>query len=477
MTDETMFAELREKITVQVGPPTFPGEKNQKPTLNQLFFAKLAVEVYGPIYEKTEEAFYIYSPSTGLWEIQSRSTMLERVGDLMRRYAAATGDTFVDSKRDASTIRHILDFMKSDGCCGRENAFERTGAPFLHCGNGVLVFNELPEGHFKPVLMPFDPKYMSRNRTEIDYREDAVCDEFLSRLLEPALSADDIDHLQQYVGQCLLGVNSSQTFLMLIGTPGGGKSTLVNIIEKVINRKNCTELRLGHMTSRFETQRLLGKTLLTAKDVRSNFLNTSGAHMLKVLTGKDTVTIEHKGSNDTADICCTFNAIITANNTLRVAVDGDTDAWRRRIILIDYKNPPPKEKIPDFDDYLLEREGEGILRWAVEGALLLLENGGKIKKSEEQEHKINNLLQESDPLTDFIHMGLAPDGDATVTTAELVEAFYAFCKERSWAVLSERDIQNRLPDYIYQTFGLSKRTDILREGKNRRGYRGLRLQA
>ena len=479
MTEETIkFDALREKLTVQVGPPTFPGGEKQKPVLNQQFFAKLAVEVYNPIFEKTEEEFYIYSPETGLWEIQNASTMLERMSDLMMRYASATGDSFVNSKRDASTIRHILSFMKSDKCCGREDAFARTGEPFVHCGNGVITFPVQEDGRRKPTLMPFDPKYMSRNRTDYDYVEDAVCPEYLERLLKPAMEQDDIDHFQQYVGQCLLGVNTSQTFIIMVGRAGGGKSSSVNIIEKLIKRKNCTELRLKHMDGRFETQRLLGKTLLTAKDVPSNFLNTPSAHMLKVLTGKDTVTVEHKGSNAASDVCCAFNAIITANNTLRVNVDGDTDAWRRRIILINFNNAPsPKDKIPNIDDYLLEREGEGILRWAVEGAMLLLENGGKIKKSKTQENKVNNLLQESDPLTDFVRTRLVQDENGNVTTAELLEAFYSFCNERGWLLLPQRVVETRLPDYIYETFGLSKRTDIKREGTNRRGYYGLKLQA
>ena len=470
------FENLREKLFPEVGPPAYPGVNNQ-PKLNQQFFARLAKEVFDPIYEKTEEVFCIYSGETGLWESQDNSTMLARVSGLMKRFADETSNTFVNGKRDVGTINNILNFMRADTCCGRENAFARQGEPYIHCGNGMILFPLQQDGRRRPVLKPFDPKYMSRNRTEHLYSEDARCDDFISRLLKPSLSEDDISLLQQYVAQCLLGVNDSQTFLLLIGTAGGGKSTLVNIIEKLIKRKNCTELRLEHMNSRFETQRLLGKTLLTAKDVASNFLNTAGAHKLKALTGKDTVTIEHKGSNVATDICCAFNTIITANNTLRISVDGDAEAWRRRIILISYNNPPPKEKIPNFDDVLLAKEGDGILRWAVEGAVLLLENGGKIIKSDIQEHKVDNLLHESDALSEFIATSLEPDPQGTVTSAELLEAFRKFCEKRKWIVLPQRFIENRLPEYIYQAFGLSKRTDVKRHGRNNRGYYGLKLIA
>ena len=199
MTEQkNTFDVLREKITAQVGAPIFSGGSGnkEKPVLNQQFFAKLAVEVYNPIYEKTEEEFYIYSPETGLWEPQNASTMLERMSGLMMRYASATGDSFVNSKRAASTIRQILSFMRSDQSCGRENAFARKCEPFIHCGNGIITFPVQEDGRRKPVLKPFDPKYMSRNRTDYDYREDAVCTEFLERLLKPAMSEDDINHFQ-----------------------------------------------------------------------------------------------------------------------------------------------------------------------------------------------------------------------------------------------------------------------------------------
>ena len=124
---------------------------------------------------------------------------------------------------------------------------------------------------------------------------------FLEKLLAPC-KPDEIECLQYYLGQCLLGVNLSQTFLMLTGTSGAGKSTLVNVIEGLINRVNCTELRLEQMADRFELYRLRDMTLVTAKDVKSNFLMSRGAHVLKALVGGDTKTAEAKGMNETFDI-------------------------------------------------------------------------------------------------------------------------------------------------------------------------------
>ena len=475
MVKKLDFQGIKEKLMPVVGPPAFPGGKNRQPVLNQQWVAALCQEVCEPIYDKASSSFYIYNPDTGVWECKTTAEMVALISRIMMQYAHALGDTFVDSKRDVATIHNVLEFLKA--ACAEENAFQRRDFPFIHCANGVIIFEKQPDGRINPVLMPFDPKYRSRNRTEYEYDPEAACPDFIEKLLRPALNEDGMGLLQVYGGQCLLGENSSQTILVMTGTANGGKSTIVNVLEKIVNRKNCTELRLEHMNSRFETQRLVGKTLLTAKDVPSNFLNSSGAHKIKALTGKDTITIEHKGSNETADVCCMFNAIITANNTLRVAVDGDADAWRRRLILLHFDNPPPKVKIRDFDDVLLKKEGSGILNWFVEGAVLLLENQGMIRKSDEQKALVDALLHESDALGRFINESIELDDNETVTTAELLTAFRNFCSERGWQLMPQRYIENLLPEYIYQAFGLSKRTDVKRNGHNNRGYYGLKIKS
>ena len=462
-------------LVEEYGAPMILNDSGQVTGVNQQCFAAMFEKIYKQIFETTEDCFYLYDPSTGLWVITSKEVLMNKLSLLMKDYARYIEARDIVNHRKVPVLSNILTLMR--GLCARTDAFARKGDPFIHCANGVVVFVPLEDGLLKPELRPFAPEYMSRNRTEYDFDPQAQCPEFMGKLLGPAVSEDDISHLQRYIGQCLLGENFSQTFLLLTGTGGGGKSTLVNIVEKIIKRANCTELRLEHMNSRFETQRLLGKTLLTAKDVPPHFLNTSGAHKLKALTGKDTMTVEHKGSNDAADVCCSFNAIITANTTLQISIRGDAEAWRRRIIWITYQNAPPKKKISNFDDYLLEHEGDGILRWAIEGAQLLLEADKQLVKSEQQKSKIEKLLNESDSLGNFVDNVVVADSNSTVTTAELIEAYKRFCESKNWTPVSRCFAERMLPELMFMRFGVSKRTDVMCNGKNNRGYYGFAIRA
>ena len=467
-------SEGMKKLVDEYGEPVILNDDEQVTGVNQQCFAAIFANVYKPIFETTEDCFYLYNPTTGLWVVTSKEVLMNKLSLLMKDYANFFGIDGIIAHRKVPIFANILTLLR--GLCARTDAFARKGEPFVHCANGMVVFVSSENGLLKPELRPFAPEYMSRNRTEYNFDPDSKCQEFMGKLLNPAVNEDDISHLQRYIGQCLLGENFSQTFMLLTGTGGGGKSTLVNIVEKIIKRSNCTELRLEHMNSRFETQRLLGKTLLTAKDVPPNFLNTPGAHKLKALTGKDTITVEHKGSNETADVCCSFNAIITANTTLQISIRGDAEAWRRRIIWITYQNAPPKNKIPDFDDYLLSHEGNGILRWAIEGAQLLLEANKQLVKSEQQKAKIERLLNESDSLGHFIDHAVIADSNSTVTTAELIEAYKRFCENKNWTPGSRYFAEKMLPELMFMRFGVSKRTDVMRNGKNNRGYYGFAIK-
>jgi len=85
------------------------------------------------------------------------------------------------------------------------------------------------------------------------------------------------------------------------------------------------------------------------------------------------------------------------------------------MLWIKYDCPPPKEVIADFDKQLLKTEGGGILNWALEGAVKLLKNGGKIPRSDEQLKRINDLLEQSDCVNIFAEecINTVPGKDVT----------------------------------------------------------------
>src|SRR5262249_7952978 len=151
----------------------------------------------------------------------------------------------------------------------------------------------------------------------------------------------------------------AQKIVILAGTPGGGKGTFIRILNGIIGQINLATLRPQLLSERFEIGRLLGKTLLYGADVPENFLNQRGASILKSLTGGDRVTLEFKNSNESPAIICQFNIIVTCNSRLTVHLEGDTDAWRRRVVVILYSHPKPERPIADLAEQILREESSG----------------------------------------------------------------------------------------------------------------------
>ena len=390
--------------------PLYPDAQGKPSIINQNFFAGYTVRKCGLVRDYTD--WRQYQPETGLWKTIPDAELLKLVSQQLLAYSRQYDVPWLAAKRTNKTCKDIKAFIAAEQA--EQSKFTKPCRNVIHVRNGMLRIR--PDGTVS--FEKFSPDYYSKNRSEIDYKPGAKCPMFLEKLLVRCMKPDDIECIQLYVGQCLLGINLSQTFLMLTGTAGAGKSTLVNVIEAIVNRENCTELRLDLMADRFELYRLLDKTLLTAKDVKSNFLTSKGAYVLKALVGGDTKTAEAKGRNETFDIEGTFNAIITANTTLTVDIDADNSAWDRRMRWIEYNCEPVKksDKNPELKDVLLKEEGSGILNWAIEGACKLITNGGQIPRSEEQTKRIKALLLESDSVRSFIEEMVIADPMRQVTS-------------------------------------------------------------
>ena len=209
------------ELIEEYGDPIILNDSGQVTGVNQQCFAALFEKIYKPIFETTEDCFYLYDPSTGLWTNTSKEVLMNKLSLLMKDYANYIEARGIVNHRKVPILSNILTLLR--GLCARTDAFARKGEPFVHCANGVVVFVPQDKGLLKPELRPFAPEYMSRNRTGYNFDPEAKCNEFMEKLLKPAINEDDISHLQRYIGQCLLGENFSQTFLLLTGTGGGGK--------------------------------------------------------------------------------------------------------------------------------------------------------------------------------------------------------------------------------------------------------------
>ncbi len=381
---------LHDELEKEFGDPLTFSSKGTVMMINEPYWA--AFVKYKRGLDKVFGITWKYVPSNGLWKKVSTEDMNDMIVKTVREYGSTHGLGDLVMKFNEPTCNHVRNFMKN----AETDPFKDRPHNLIHVGNGMVEIN----GDGTCSLKPFSPDYHSRNQTTIMYDPAAQCPRFKGELLEPMLPQDDIDILQRYCGQCLLGVNITQTFLVLTGTPGGGKGTIVNLIRAIIGGDNCVEMRTEHLGERFELARFIGKTFLTGSDVPSDFLLKKSAGKIKSLCGWDLLCAEIKGVTEPIPMIGNFNMVITANDRLKVNVDGDIGAWRRRMLWITFEQPRSANPIPDFAGVLLREEGPGILNWMIEGAVKLLQSGFPSESLSTQ--RVERLLQESNSIYGFL---------------------------------------------------------------------------
>ena len=453
-------------------------DSGQKPTLGLQPFAEYFSSLSGCVFMPNEKRFYIYNRNNGLWESQSQEAMICKIseGILGLARAAEIKDEFARIRRPA-VIKDILVYLSAIAQVP-ENFFDKAGN-WIHCINGIVEVDE----HGRCDLKPFSPDYHSRNRCNLVYEPQADCRRFKEQLLAPLLELEDIDLLQKYFGQCLLGRNLTQTIMLLTGSGGSGKGTIANILELVVGATNCMQIRPGCIGSRFETSSFIGKTLLTGKESQTSFFTTKGMGIMKSLVGDDALRVELKHSNETQMIQGTYNVFIVGNAIpmLEFESDDDISAWHRRLRWIKCNNYKPENPVDSFANVLFAKEGSGILNWCLEGLIkLLTAQSSRLPISNLQMMRLDFLFRQSFQLESILGKFLEPCPGSNLTTEEIYTIYVEVAQNIGWHLIPKRKFETELPELMQSIFGLIRNRDIKRgepgHQTNRSGYRNIRVK-
>lgn len=428
------------------------------------------------IFLPTEQRFFCYDVNEGIYVHQREPVLMARISQLLLECARACKTEACRTTalefglRQANELRGVL--KKAAGQLQVGPDFFRTDLSKHIAAKNCMIALDGNQA------MPFSPAYQRRNKLAVDFDPGAQCPVFLNTLMVPALEPDDLELLQRWCGLALIGENLSQKMVILTGTPGGGKGCFVRVLTGIIGQMNLSSLRPQLLSERFEYSRFIGKTLLYGPDVPENFLNQRGASGLKSLTGYDPMTVEFKNSNESPSIAGSFNVIATCNSRLTVRLEGDTEAWRRRLILVDYHKPKPENLIADLDQQILRDEGPGVLNWMLAGLAKLRADGWQLKLTETQQTAVDNLLLESDSHSLFVTNEIVKSDSCQLTAHECYAAYAEYCNDHGWAAINRNRFSQVVGDVITRQFGKTIRNDIPdpHTGKAQRGWRGLKLR-
>lgn len=443
-----------------------------RPKLNPL---GLPVRVWArrPVWFDPEFAlFYEYESSTGIWRQQSEERLKQQVTDFLIPMAHR-GAAFL------ATNRAVEDIVKTLKVLGLKESCETPEQP-LHFAN-TMLFMESNK------VAPFSPAYYSRNRVAIQYdKRDTGCTSFRN-FLSDSLDEDDINLLQLWSGMVLLNRNPFHKIMLLTGAAGSGKSTFIDILERILGSENVATLVVDRLEDRFELSEFFGKSLLIAKDVSSAFLQSKKAHVLKALSGDRHIKAEVKFSNKRVMLEGPFNVGITANADLNISLQGDMDAWKRRLLIVKFdpaarvaEGRPPIVANTKLVDQLISKESSGILNWMLAGARQVLQAERRRQQfpvSDTQAKRINSLLTASDAVTSFLKDSVQSSPGGSLATAVLYAGYENYCSSVGTYPEPRSVFERRLPPLMLSFFkskaGILPAKDA---GARMRGYADVSLR-
>lgn len=306
------------------------------------------------------------------------------------------------------------------------------------------------------------PEFYARRKTDYFYDKQSVAPtwlKFIEGRFEPEVGA----WLQEFVGVALTRDMGHEVAVWLYSPPGAGKSTFIAGVRAALGPAKCGKLSLGDIARnpRFALVNVPGKTLLEASEQPSAFLDSSD--LLNSLISGDTLTIEAKHQNPfewtpTAKLLWGMNEL--------PSVGSANDGIFRRVKIV--KMVPLEDRDPAVRAQI-EREGAGILNWAMEGLRRLRLSGQTLDVREPQIMREWRRAYQSanDIAGTFVEERVeSATRDDKVQAQALYDAYYTYCIRNGFKPKSRNKIATDWARLGFEAGSLN----------GRRFYRGVRLR-
>lgn len=260
----------------------------------------------------------------------------------------------------------------------------------------------------------------------VAFDPDATCPDFEAFLEAMQPDPPMREFLQRWFGYSITGLTSEQKLAFLYGMGRNGKSTLVDIIARI----------MGDYATTVPIESLAGSEQRKGSDATPDLVRLPGARMvrasepekgqkmrealIKQLTGGEEILVRRM-QKEFFEVIPEFSLTIQGNH--KPEIRGDDDGIWRRVLLIPFLVQIAKEDVDPLLPQKLWAERSGILNWLLEGARKWLTDGLRIPQ--EVLDATEEYRRESDPMIDFLNDCCEIDGNGETFTRsrDLVDAF------------------------------------------------------
>lgn len=262
----------------------------------------------------------------------------------------------------------------------------------------------------------------------VTYDKRATCPKWIA-FLDKAMEGSQamLGFLQRSAGYCLTGRVSEQKMFFAFGPSMSSKSTYFLTLQGMMGDYAITttgELLLLRPTGQHTTDLadLRGKRMAVTIEIQQG--RQMAESLVKSLTGGDKIRARRM-RQDNEEWVPTHKIVLAANH--KPIVKESTTAYWRRIDLIPFDHPIPKEeRINDYYEVLL-KERDGIFLWAIDGCKEWQKIG--LKEPMEVVEATKVYRSEMDVLRQFLEDCCIIDPEAEITNKDLRADYVRWCEE------------------------------------------------
>jgi len=293
-------------------------------------------------------------------------------------------------------------------------------AMLLGVQNGVV---DLRTGR----LLEARPEQLISKQCSASYKPDVACPQWL-KFLDDVFCGDQelIASVQRAVGYSLTGSNTEERLFICYGNGANGKSIFFNIVSRILGDYATTVLpdilvqRNGGGSATPELAALVGIRMLGINETATG--DRLDERMLKVLAGREAIAARPLYG-------APFNFVPEFSPWLRtnhkpVITGTDFGVWRR-IALIPFRRQFHENERDDHIESKLWQERDGILTWAVAGAVAWHRGGLRLCSTIQRE--IQSYRAESDLLAQFLDETTERQTNERVDSALLYGEWTRWC--------------------------------------------------
>lgn len=335
---------------------------------------------------------------------------------------------------------------------------------YINVKNGLLD----PETF---TLIPHTADYFSINQAPFNYDPTATCPEFEKFVKKVSTNSPGTDTMLQEMFGYVIGTEGNprhKVFYLYGAIARNGKSTAVEILIKLIGVYNAARLSLEQIASNSPSimESIVGKRLNFSDEVSGEFLQSG---RLTSISAEGSIEISPKFKPAYIHkVKAKF--VVACNSIPRLS---ENNGMKHRMIIIPFKYQiPESERILGYADILLEKEGSGILNWALKGSKKLKEKGlFTISEKSQEELDENNLLSNNVLafLEDDFHF--SSEFKDKISTVDLygnkLSGYVEYCINTGTKPMSLRKFSTELKTFEEQT------GKIKYHSADPRGYSGL----